>query len=368
MESVVTTAAPSPGFWAGKRVLVTGHTGFKGSWLTLWLERLGAQVHGIALPPPTGAPSLFTLAQVAQHTHSHLADIRDAEALARLVRQCNPDIVFHLAAQALVRESYQHPAATFATNVQGTVNVLDALRHTPNTRCVVAVTTDKVYDNQEWAYPYRETDALGGHDPYSASKAACELVIDSYRKSFFVANNVCISSARAGNVIGGGDWSADRLIPDAVHAWSQHQTLHVRRPNAIRPWQHVLEPLHGYLVLAEKTWHNPSLTGAYNLGPLPHEASTVRQVLQLAQAHWAASPADAPTTTPLHFAEQAEGPHEAGLLALDTARARHLLGVVPRWPLATAVARTLSWYRQQLGGADARQLCEADLDMYEQTP
>ncbi len=365
MESVVTSPAPSAAFWAGKRVLVTGHTGFKGSWLALWLERLGAQVFGIALPPPVDAPNLFTLAKVAKHADSHLADIRDAQRMAALVRQCNPDIVFHLAAQALVRESYQHPADTFATNVQGTVNVLDALRHAPNTRCVVAVTTDKVYDNKEWVHPYRETDALGGHDPYSASKAACELVIDSYRKSFFIANNVCISSARAGNVIGGGDWSADRLIPDAVHAWSQHQPLHVRRPEAVRPWQHVLEPLHGYLVLAEKTWHNPSLAGAYNLGPLPHEASTVRQVLQLAQAHWAVGPAGAQAAAQVHFAQQVEGPHEAGLLALDTARARHLLGVVPRWALATAVGRTLAWYSQQLGGADARQLCEADLAAFE---
>ncbi len=236
----------STAFWHGKRVLVTGHTGFKGGWLVLWLRQLGATVCGTALPPATN-PNLFELARVAEGIDSHFCDIRDSEHLAALVRACRPDIVLHLAAQPLVRASYRDPLGTFSSNIMGTAHVLDALRGLDSVRVALMVTTDKVYRNLEQPYPYREDDALGGHDPYSASKAASEIVIASYRDAFLREQGVAVASARAGNVIGGGDWSEDRLIPDAVRAWQADEILEIRRPQAIRPWQHVLEPLHGYL-------------------------------------------------------------------------------------------------------------------------
>jgi CDP-glucose 4,6-dehydratase len=276
---------PDPHFWRGKRVLLTGHTGFKGAWLALWLQRLGAQVTGVALPPAT-EPNLFTLARVEQGVETHFCDIRSAQALALRVRAARPEVVLHLAAQALVRPGYAAPLDTFATNVMGTAHLLDALRGLPEVRVAVVVTTDKVYRNREWAYPYREDDQLGGHDPYSASKAATELVTASYRDSFLAAQGVAVATARAGNVIGGGDWAQDRLLPDAVRAWGAGETLHIRRPHATRPWQHVLEPLAAYLRLAQRLWEQPGLAGAYNFGPLPHEAASVKHVIELAGWRW----------------------------------------------------------------------------------
>lgn len=359
MESLVTqpgpVAAPTPAFWSGKKVLLTGHTGFKGSWLAMWLQQLGAEVVGMALPPST-APNLFALAGVKSMLDSRMVDIRNVEQVAQHIGQINPDVVLHLAAKALVRESYRQPVDTFATNVLGTTHVLDALRDCTRTRTVVVVTTDKVYRNNEWHYPYRESDVLGGHDPYSASKAACELVVDSYRSSFFAANNISLSSARAGNVIGGGDWSAERLLPDAAKAWSQGHALHIRRPESVRPWQHVLEPLLAYLVLAEQTWSAPQLAGAYNFGPPPHEAATVRQVMSLAQPHW--------PDAQVNFADMTQGPHEAGLLTLDTAKARAVLGLAPRWPLAQAIEHTVNWYRRHWQGEDAATLCREDMQAF----
>ena len=249
---------PNAAFWRGKRVLLTGHTGFKGAWLALWLQRLGVEVTGIALAPAT-QPSLFGLLGLDRWMPGHTCDIRNAAELKSLVGAARPEIVLHLAAQTLVRVGYQQPQETFGTNVMGTVNLLDALRDVDSVRVVVAVTTDKVYQNREWPYPYREEDALGGHDPYSASKAAAELVIASYRVSFLGLAGVAVASARAGNVIGGGDWAADRLIPDAIRAWNANQPLQIRRPQAIRPWQHVLEPLAGYIKLAEQLWQQPSV-------------------------------------------------------------------------------------------------------------
>lgn len=354
--AVTTLRRPAPSFWAGKRVLLTGHTGFKGAWLALWLHRLGAKVTGISLPPVT-EPNLFTLAGVAGVCDSHVLDIRDAHALAGAVRAARPDIVLHLAAQALVRTSYREPLATFATNVQGTANLLDALRPSQSVRAVVAVTTDKVYRNLEHAYPYRETDALSGHDPYSASKAAAEIVIASYRDAFLKEKGMAVATARAGNVIGGGDWSEDRLLPDAVRAWQNAERLNVRRPQAIRPWQHVLEPLAGYLMLAESIWQDASLAGAFNFGPPTHEAATVRTVVDLARNAYGGGE--------VQYGDGLDGPHEAGWLALETAKARTVLGVDPRWGLAEAVGRTMNWYRAQHAGADARILCETEIAAYE---
>lgn len=359
VEGVV-VSAPNPAFWKGKRVLLTGHTGFKGSWLALWLHRLGAQVTGVALPPST-EPQLFELARVAGALHAnHCCDVRDAAAVTQHVAQARPHIVLHLAAQALVRASYNQPLSTYATNVMGTAHVLDALRSQEDVRVAVVVTTDKVYRNREWSYPYREDDALGGHDPYSASKAACEIVAASYRDAFLAPRGVALATARAGNVIGGGDWAPDRLLPDAVRAWSAGQTLHVRNPHATRPWQHVLEPLAAYLSLAEQLWERPQLAGAYNFGPLPSEAATVGQIIGLA------SEPDAGAH--VSYAKDVEGPHEASWLALETAHSQRTLGIAPRWSLHTAVARTMAWYRAQQSGADAHALCMDDIDAWEACP
>lgn len=347
------------GFWQGKRVLVTGHTGFKGGWLALWLKRLGAQVTGVALPPNT-QPGLFELARMADGMESHFCDIRDAEALRALVHAARPEIVLHLAAQPLVRASYREPLSTFASNVMGTAHLLDALRGQDGVRVALMVTTDKVYRNLEQPFPYRETDALGGHDPYSASKAACEIVIASYRDAFLKAQGVAVASARAGNVVGGGDWSEDRLIPDAVRAWQTGRVLDIRRPEAVRPWQHVLEPLHGYLALAEQLWHRPELAGAYNFGPHTHEAATVREVIESARAAYGQGQ--------VRYGDGTAGPHEAGWLALETAKARVTLNVSPQWPLAETVRRTMAWYRAQHEGADARRLCEAEIAEFEAQP
>lgn len=348
--------SPQPDFWSSKRVLLTGHSGFKGAWMALWLRRLGAQVTGISLPPET-SPNLYTVAGIQSVTESHFCDIRNATAIAELVKRSQPEVVFHLAAQALVRASYRDPLTTFATNVQGTANVLDALRSLDSVQVIVAITTDKVYKNLEQPYPYRETDTLGGHDPYSASKAAAEIVISSYRDSYFKDKGVAIASARAGNVIGGGDWSADRLIPDAIRAWSANQTLEIRRPQAIRPWQHVLESLAGYIKLAEQLWTRHELAGAYNFGPQSQDGATVREVVRLAQSVYG--------NGQVSWGDGTDGVHEAGWLALEIGKARAVLGFTPRWCLNQSVHRTVDWYRRQQDGADARELCESDITEYE---
>lgn len=348
--------APRPSFWSGRRVLLTGHTGFKGAWMALWLHRMGARVHGIALAPNT-SPNLFSLAGVDALVSSHFHDIRDAQGIARLVRSAEPEVVFHMAAQPLVRQSYAEPVETFATNVMGTVNVLESLRALTGVRAVVAVTTDKVYRNLEQPYPYREQDALGGHDPYSASKAASELAVASYRDAFLRARGTAVATARAGNVIGGGDWSADRLVPDAIRAWSGGELLHIRRPDAVRPWQHVLEPVAGYLRLAELLFEDSALADGWNFGPQTHEAASVRDVVELARGCWEGAE--------VSYGDGTEGPHEAGWLALEIAKSRTHLGWHPRWTLAQAVTRTVRWYRAQQQGSAARGLCEADIDAYE---
>ena len=347
---------PDFAFWGGKRVLLSGHTGFKGAWLAIWLHRLGAQVVGVALPPAL-QPNLFELANVAELLDHRQIDICNAASLARCVQEARPDIVLHLAAQALVRTGYAQPLETFSTNVMGTANLLEAMRGQDQVRVAVVVTTDKVYQNREWPYPYREDDALGGHDPYSASKACAEMVVASYRDSFLAINGVALASARAGNVIGGGDWAPDRLLPDAFRAWSGGQTLEVRRPAAVRPWQHVIEPLAAYLLLAEQLWNEPGKASAYNFGPLTNEVTTAGELVRMAQVAFGRGE--------YSLALQAQGPHEAASLSLEIARARDVLGVRPRWTVGQAVQRSMDWYRNFSLGNDPRSLCLADIAAYE---
>ena len=321
--------------YRGKRVLLTGHTGFKGSWLALWLHQLGAQVAGIALPPEA-SPSHWEMLSLP--IDSRIIDIREEGPLLDAVRGLRPDIVFHLAAQPLVRRSYQEPLMTWSTNVVGTANVLEACRQTSSVRAIVAVTTDKCYENREWPWGYRETDRLGGHDPYSASKAAAELVVTSYRRAFFdAANAPLLASARAGNVIGGGDWSQDRLIPDLVRATSQRSGLEVRSPAATRPWQHVLESLSGYLQLGERLLDGDrSAADAWNFGPQPEGNRSVADVLAGLQRHW--------PEMRWHVADGPR-PHESTLLYLDSSKARQMLHWHPVWSFDEALARTAAWYR-----------------------
>jgi CDP-glucose 4,6-dehydratase len=349
---------PAKRFWSGKRVLLTGHTGFKGSWLAIWLARLGAQVAGYALPAST-VPSLFELACGPDIITNHIGDIRDGTALRSLIRNFAPEIVLHPAAQALVRPSYDEPLETFSVNGLGVAHILDCVRESRGIRVVVVATTDKVYRNQGRGRLYSEDDPLGGHDPYSASKAAAEIIVASYRDAFLSQRGIAVATARAGNVIGGGDWSKDRLVPDLVRAWQSKTVLHVRRPDAVRPWQHVLEPAAGYLVLAEKMWTDSTLSGAWNFGPQPEEAITVRQVVELARGVFDVAKVD--------FSSTPDGPYESDWLALDISKAQRLLGIRPRWPLHEAVDRTMQWYLSLRRGADPRSLCEMQISEYEST-
>lgn len=335
----------------GQRVLLTGHTGFKGGWLALWLHQLGAEVHGFALDPNT-QPSLFDVAQVGRVLASDTrGDLRDAAAVQACVAAVRPSLLMHLAAQPLVRESYRDPAGTWASNVQGTVHVLDALRLHPGCQAAVVITTDKVYANREWDHAYRETDALGGHDPYSASKAACELVVDSFRRSFFASQGLRLASARAGNVIGGGDWAADRLVPDVLKALAEHRPVELRHPQSVRPWQHVLEPLSGYLRLAAGLLGGEQgLDDAWNFGP---EASDALPVAALVEGLGAQA-----VRQPGHH------PHEAGRLELDIARARHRLGWHPRWRLQQALDHTRAWHEAWRAGQDMHAFTLSQIQQY----
>jgi CDP-glucose 4,6-dehydratase len=318
----------------GKRVLVTGHTGFKGAWLSLWLTDLGAEVTGVSL---SGCDSEAHAQQLQLPIKEHLQDIRNYEDFAQIVKSAKPDIVFHLAAQSLVRRSYREPLDTWSTNLQGTANVLEACRTSGCVRACIVVTTDKVYENKNWQFGYREIDELGGHDPYSASKAATELLVSSFRRSFGAQAGLLIATARAGNVIGGGDASEDRIIPDAIKAIRNNSTLIVRNPGATRPWQHVLEPISGYLMLASKLLQREaSFEGAWNFGPSPEGNQTVRALLQTFEKNW----------TDLHWKEEQETRwHEANLLYLNTDKARTSLGWRPVWSFETAVAKTAQWYK-----------------------
>lgn len=346
-------------FWCSKRVFLTGHTGFKGGWLSLWLQDLGAEVHGYALNPST-EPNLFTVANAGMGmASSTIADIRDASALAEAMQIAQPDIVFHLAAQPLVRHSYAEPAETYAINVMGTVNLFEAVRKTSTVRAVVNVTTDKCYENREWVWPYRENEPMGGHDPYSSSKGCAELVTAAYRRSFLQQSGVAVASARAGNVIGGGDWAPDRLIPDFLRAIDAGQSLVVRCPNAIRPWQHVLEPLSGYLALAERLFIGGSIFAeAWNFGPADEDARTVSWIVERLVA---AAPGAS------WRLDQNPQLHEANYLKLDSSKARAQLGWQARWKLQAALERTLEWHGCWRGGEDMHQYTLAQIAVYQTT-
>lgn len=342
-------------FWHGKRVFLTGHTGFKGGWLALWLSELGAEVHGYALAPPT-TPSFFIATRLAKHLASHtLADLRDGDALKRAMVAAQPEVVFHLAAQPLVRYSYIEPVETFAVNVMGTIHLLEAVRALPGVRAVVNVTTDKCYENREWVWPYRENEALGGHDPYSASKAGAEIVTAAWRRSFLDTAGVRVASARAGNVIGGGDWAPDRLVPDFLRALDAGQELVIRSPQAIRPWQHVLEPLAGYLQLAELLAADADVAEAWNFGPADDDARLVSWIVdtlcaRVPGARWRV--------------DGAPQPHEANTLKLDSAKARSRLNWHPRWRLDEALRRTLDWHLAWKTGADMTEFSLAQIRDY----
>lgn len=347
-------------FWRGKRVFLTGHTGFKGGWLATWLANMDAEVHGYSLEPPT-EPNLFTEVNLPHYLASNtIADIRDAAALGHAMRTAQPEIVFHLAAQPLVRYSYAEPVETYAVNVMGTVNLLEAARQTPSVKAVVNVTTDKCYENREWLWPYREPEALGGYDPYSSSKACSELVTSAYRRSFFLNANKYLASARAGNVIGGGDWAADRLVPDFLRALDSGRPLEVRSPGATRPWQHVLEPLSGYLILAEKLFTQGSkYADAWNFGPGETEARSVQWIVdflagQVTDAVWRAN------TSPQ--------PHEANSLRLDSSKAQAQLGWHRKWNIQTALSKTLAWHKAWKQGTQMAEVSKQQIEEYESTP
>lgn len=351
---------PLPDFWQSKRVLVTGHTGFKGSWISLWLSHLGADVIGVALEPHT-EPNIYRLAALADIVDSRVLDIRDAQAVYDVVEETRPDIVIHLAAQSLVRLSYDDPIGTYATNVMGTVHLLDAVRRVGGTRAFINVTSDKCYENFEWPWPYRETDQVGGRDPYSNSKGCAELVTMAFRRSFFGGGDSCtaLASVRAGNVIGGGDWATDRLLPDCIRAISIGRPVQIRNPDAVRPWQHVLEPLTGYLLLAEQSCAEPAkFSEAWNFGPVMEDARPVRWIVDRMISQWGDDAS---------WELQPDGHlHEATELRVDSSKAQTYLGWRPRLDIGAAIDWTVEWYRGHLSGMDARALCLDQIDRYQE--
>ncbi|WP_447763249.1 CDP-glucose 4,6-dehydratase [Sphingopyxis panaciterrae] len=354
MEALVSGLPDS--IWAGRRVLVTGHTGFKGSWLSLWLRQMGAEVTGFALPPPT-EPSLFDGADIGELVTHIEGDVRDAAALRRAVETCEPEVIFHLAAQPLVRLSYREPVETYATNVMGTVHLLDAARRVAGVKAIVCVTSDKCYENREWIWPYRENDPMGGHDPYSSSKGCAELVVSAWRNSFFAESGPLLASARAGNVIGGGDWADDRLVPDLIRAMISGTAPLIRSPGSIRPWQHVLEALHGYLLLAEQLLAGRrDYADGWNFGPSDDDARPVSWIVDQLQAAWGGSGATLPDTGPQ--------PHEATLLRLDSSKARAMLGWRPVLPLRTALGWISEWHKAVAAGSDARAVTAEQIARY----
>ena len=351
-------------FWNDKRVLITGHTGFKGSWLCLWLQSLGVNVSGYSLPPPTN-PSHFDISRVGDEMQSHIGDVRNLESLKQIVSRTRPEIVFHLAAQPLVRYSYTNPVETYATNVLGTVHLFEAVRAVSGVHAVIVVTSDKCYDNREWVWGYREDDPIGGYDPYSSSKGCAELVTAAYRSAFFGTpkddeRGVAVASVRAGNVIGGGDWAEDRLIPDVIRAFTSHRPVEIRNPNAIRPWQHVLEPLSGYLRLAERLCESGSAWAeAWNFGPGEDDTKTVEWVVRRATEIWGGDAS--------WRADPGSHPHEARSLRLDTSKARSRMKWKPRWNLDHALQATFEWYLAHERDDDMHAYTISQIQKYEQT-
>jgi CDP-glucose 4,6-dehydratase len=349
-------------FWKGKRVLLTGHTGFKGSWLSLWLQSLGAEVVGYALAPPTN-PSLFEVAEVAKGMTSIIGDIRDLERLRKVFAEHKPEIVIHMAAQPLVRYSYVEPVETYSTNVMGTVNLLEAVRGANSVKAVVNVTSDKCYENREWVWGYRENEAMGGYDPYSNSKGCAELVTSAYRNSFFHSDKyqthgVAIGSGRAGNVIGGGDWADDRLIPDIMRAITHGKPVNIRSPHAIRPWQHVLEPLSGYLVLAQKLYEQgTTYAEGWNFGPNDEDAKPVQWIVEKLTQTWGEGAS--------WTLDGGEHPHEAHYLKLDCSKAKMRLDWHPRWHLDQALAAIVEWHRAHRDGKNMRELTLQQISTYQ---
>lgn len=351
-----------PDFWRGKRVLITGHTGFKGGWLSLWLQQAGAELIGYSLAAPT-RPSLFELAGIARGMRSLEGDVRDLQRLDATIREHRPEIVLHLAAQPLVRESYRDPVSTYATNVMGTVHLLEAVRRAESVRAVVVVTSDKCYENREWASGYRENEAMGGFDPYSSSKGCAELVTAAYRNSFFTGGaergaKPLVASTRAGNVIGGGDWADDRLVPDVVRAFAAGRAVIIRNPHAIRPWQHALEPLHGYLMLAERLYNGEaSFAEGWNFGPHDADTQSVSWIVQRLADAWGNGAA--------WVSDSRENPHEAHHLKLDCSKARNVLGWTPKLAIDAAIEWTVEWYRCHRAGGDLRRLTHDQIVRYQ---
>jgi CDP-glucose 4,6-dehydratase len=347
----------NPTFWLGKRVFLTGHTGFKGSWLSLWLQSLGAEVYGFSLEPPT-TPNLFDVAHVAAGMVGHsIGDIRDLASLSLAMQVAQPDIVIHMAAQPLVRLSYAEPVQTYATNVMGTVNVLESARHLASIRAIVVVTTDKCYENKEWAWGYRESEPMGGYDPYSNSKGCAELVTSAFRNSYFRTGGVAVATARAGNVIGGGDWSRDRLVPDIFRAFEQNKPVVIRNPNATRPWQHVLEPLGGYLQLAEHLCiQGQSYAQGWNFGPQDEDAKPVHWIADKLVKRWG--------NGARWLQDGAAHLHEANYLKLDSSKAKIYLGWRPRWRLLDALDLIISWHQAYLAKDDMQKMCLAQINHY----
>ncbi len=352
----------NPQFWSGKKVFITGHTGFKGSWISLWLQSLGAEVTGYALAPPT-APSLFEVAKVGDGMHSIIADTRDLETLNAAVKVAKPDVVIHMAAQPLVRYSYDNPVETYSTNVMGTVHILEAVRTTESIRAVVNVTSDKCYENREWEWGYRENEPMGGFDPYSNSKGCSELVTSAYRNSFFNPeqynkHHVAIASARAGNVIGGGDWAGDRLVPDIIRSIVANQQVIIRSPNAIRPWQHVLEPLSGYLTLAEQLYTNGiQYNGAWNFGPTDADAKPVGSVVDAFVRYWGDGAS-------YLIDENQANLHEAHYLKLDCSKARSQLNWQPRWSIDQTIEKITAWHKAHLANQNMQDYSINEIKSY----
>lgn len=351
MENLVTKD-----FWQGRRVFITGHTGFKGSWLALWLNQLEAKVTGYALPPPS-TPNLFHEARIGSTLTSIIGDIRSADRLAAEIVNARPQTLFHLAAQPLVGEGYRDPVGTYSTNIMGTVNVLEAARQCPELESVVIVTTDKCYENNDTMHSYGESDPMGGRDPYSSSKACAELVTAAYRQSFFTSSaEARLATARAGNVIGGGDWAENRLMPDLLRAFSNNAVAKLRNPDAVRPWQHVLEPLKGYLLLAEKLTESGTAARAWNFGPELEDCVSSATVAELTCSHW---------STDAHWESEATNfPHEASLLRLDSSAAKQTLEWRPTWSLNDAIQNTVSWHRAWLSGHDMQTFSRHQIELY----